>query len=112
MMTAATTRIVQRKKSATRATSAFCLRHGIFIELIGDVNPINSEVGEGCDQMTGGVQADVQVPGRVGNKPGDHGSAMPGRVADPSACVWPVKCGVVFLDVVEIDGAERRVRLL
>src|SRR3954451_13659120 len=37
---------------------------------------------------------------------------MPGRVADPSACVWPVKCGVVFLDVVEIYGAERRVRLL
>jgi hypothetical protein len=40
------------------------------------------------------------------------GSAMPRRVADPKACVWPVKCGVVFLDVVEIDGAERRRRLL
>ena len=40
------------------------------------------------------------------------GSAMPRRVADPSACVWPVKCGVMFLDVVEIDGAEGRRRLL
>ena len=40
------------------------------------------------------------------------GSAMPGRITDPSARVWPVKCGVVFLDVVEIDGAERRQRLL
>ena len=59
MMTAATTWIVPRKKSATRATSASCRRHGIFIELIGDAKPINSEVGEGCDQMTGGVQADV-----------------------------------------------------
>jgi hypothetical protein len=40
------------------------------------------------------------------------GSAMPRRITDPSACVWPVKCGVVVLDVVEIDGAERRRRLL
>ena len=40
------------------------------------------------------------------------GSAMPRRITYPSACVWPVKCGVVFLDVVEIDGAERRQRLL
>src|SRR5262249_56786232 len=40
------------------------------------------------------------------------GSATPRRVADASACVWPVKCRVVLLDVVEIDGAERRMRLL
>jgi hypothetical protein len=40
------------------------------------------------------------------------GSAMPRRITDSSACVWPVKCGVVFLDIVEIDGAERRRRLL
>jgi hypothetical protein len=39
------------------------------------------------------------------------GSGVPRRIPDQSACVWPVKCGVVFLDVVEIDGAECRQRL-
>ena len=42
----------------------------------------------------------------------DPGSDLSRLNADPSACVWPVKCGVVFPDVVEIDGAERRQRFL
>ena len=40
------------------------------------------------------------------------GSAMPGRVADPSARVWPRKCGIVTFDVIEIDCPKRRLRLL
>jgi hypothetical protein len=39
------------------------------------------------------------------------GSAVPRRITDPRACVGPVKCGIMFLDVVEIYGAERRQRL-
>jgi hypothetical protein len=39
-------------------------------------------------------------------------SATPRRIADPSACVWQVKSGVVVVNVVEIDGAVRRERLL
>ena len=37
---------------------------------------------------------------------------MPGRVADPSARVWPAKCGIVIFDVIEIDCPKRILRLL
>src|SRR5262249_41228357 len=40
------------------------------------------------------------------------GSALPGRVADAGARVWLAKCGIAIFDVIEIDGAERRLRLL
>jgi hypothetical protein len=91
--------------------------------------------------VTRGRQANVQVWGRAGNSPtivkpsepiakaprayqttiADAGftgknapgsSARPRRIADPSACVWQVKSGVVVVNVVEIDGAVRRERLL
>jgi hypothetical protein len=58
-------------------------------------------VGEG-DQVRG-------HQGRIGPR---DSSARPGSIADPSACVWLVKCRVAVFDVVEIDRAERRQRLL
>src|SRR6476619_1101688 len=40
------------------------------------------------------------------------GSAMPGSVADACARVWLAKCVIAIFDIIDVDGAERRLRLL
>ena len=40
------------------------------------------------------------------------GSAMPGSVADACARIWLAKCVIAIFDIIDVDRAERRLRLL
>jgi hypothetical protein len=59
--------------------------------------------GAGCDE---------EMMDAATAKLTDDGSAVPRSIADPSASVWLAKSGIAIFYIINVDCAERGLRLL
>lgn len=54
----------------------------------------------------------AQRRSRIHETSAHDSSAMPGSVADACARIWLAKCVIAIFDIIDVDRAERRLRLL